>query len=47
MFVKKVIDRGLDEWQGQENKICSSHISISFHESMPPRRDLVTHWPIN
>ena len=28
-------------------KICSSHRSISLHESMPPPRDSVTHWPIN
>ena len=28
-------------------KKCSSHRSISFRESMPRPRDLVTHWPIN
>ena len=26
---------------------CSSHRSISFRESTPLPRDLVTHWPIN
>ena len=26
---------------------CSSHRSISFHESMPPPRESLTHWPIN
>ena len=27
--------------------ICSSNRSISFGESMPPPRELVTHGPIN